>query len=429
MRHATQRSMAALLLMAVIAGHSLLWSQQRVIDRIVAVVDKEIITESELNERVNMLLFQSRMESATPEMRRDVLHSKIADKLILAQAIIDSVEVGEDEVNQALDQQISNLIRQAGSEQRVEQYYGMPITRIRREFRDDMRKQLIIQRMRQTRESTIQVTRREVEEFYETYRDSLPRVPEEVELSNIFLLPKPDSALQVQSERLLRGIRDSVMKGADFGALARQYSRGPGAESGGELPWAKRGELLREFEEVVFSLSEGEYSQVFTTDLGLHFVQLMERRGESVRVRQILLPLPKGEASDSMAVARLLDLRAQAQKGAVFADFAKKYSEDEETKMVGGDLGRVSLDQLAPEFRTVVEQLAVGTISEPHRVAVGNSYGYQIVWLRQRIPAHAMNLTDDFRRVEQIALYFKRNEKFAAWVEELKQSIYWEIRL
>jgi len=233
MRHAPQRSVAGLLLMAAIAGHSLLWSQQRVIDRIVAVVDKEIITESELNERVNMLMFQSRMESATPEMRRDVLNSMIADKLILAQAIIDSVEVGEDEVGQALDQQISNLIRQAGSEQRVEEYYGMPISRIRREFRDDMRKQLIIQRMRQTRESTIQVTRREVEEFYETYRDSLPRVPEEVELSNIFLLPKPDSTMQVQSERLLREIRDSVMKGADFGALARQYSRGPGAESGG----------------------------------------------------------------------------------------------------------------------------------------------------------------------------------------------------
>jgi len=429
MLHAMQRSMATVFLIGALTGQSLLWSQQRVIDRIVAVVDKEIITESELNERVNMLLFQSKMESATPEMRRDVLNSMIADKLILAQAIIDSIEVGDDEVNQALDQQISNLIRQAGSEQRVEEYYGMPISRIRREFRDDMRKQLVIQRMRQTREATIQVTRREVEEFYETYRDSLPRVPEEVELSNIFLLPKADSALQVQSERLLKAIRDSVMRGSDFGALARQYSRGPGAESGGELPWAKRGELLREFEEVVFSLSEGEYSQVFTTDLGLHLVQLLERRGESVRVRQILLPLPKGTASDSTAVARLQELRTQVQQGASFADLAKKYSEDEETKMLGGDLGRVSLDQLDPEFRTVVQTLEAGTISEPHRVAVGNSYGYQIVWLRQRIPAHSMNLTDDFRRVEQIALYFKRNEKFNAWVEELKQNIYWETRL
>lgn len=429
MHQVMRRSMAVLLLIGVIAGPSLVLGQQRVLDRIVAVVDKEIITESELDERVNMLLFQSRMETATPELRRDVLNSMIADKLILAQAIIDSVEVTEDEVSQALDQQISNLIRQAGSEQRVEQYYGMPITRIRREFRADMRKQLVIQRMRQSREAAIQVTRREVEEFYETYRDSLPRVPEEVELSNIFLLPKPDSSLQAESERLLRGIRDSVMRGADFGALARQYSQGPGAESGGELPWAKRGELLREFEEVVFSLSEGEYSQVFTTDLGLHFVQLMERRGESVRVRQILMPLPKGAASDSVAIARLLELRAEVQKGAVFGDLAKKHSEDEETKALGGDLGRVSLDQLDPEFRTVVEGLDVGTISEPHRVAVGSSYGYQIVWLRKRIPAHAMSLTDDFRRVEQIALYFKRNEKFAAWVEELKENIYWEIRL
>ena len=97
--------------------------------------------------------------------------------------------------------------------------------------------------------------------------------------------------------------------------------------------------------------------------------------------------------------------------------------------MVGGDLGRVSLDQLDPDFRTVVEGLQVGHISDPHRVAVGNSYGYQIVWLRLRVPAHAMNLEDDFRRVEQIALYFKKNEEFNSWVEELKKNIFWEVRL
>lgn len=428
--HRTNRYLVAMVMLLGISNSaSLLWSQQRVIDRIVAVVDKEIITESELNERVNMVVFQSRMESASPEFRRDVLDGMIADKLILAQALIDSIEVTNDEVSQALDQQIANLVRQAGSEQRVEDYYGMPISRIRREFREDMRKQLIVQRMRQTREAAIQVTRREVEEFFSTYQDSLPRVPEEVELSNIFIQPKPDSTLQVESERLLKSIRDSLLRGGDFAEYARRYSKGPGGESGGELPWAKRGELLRDFEEVVFSLSEGEISQVFTTELGLHLVQLEERRGESVRARQILLPLPKGPASDTVAVRRLRELRDEIQAGTSFADMAKKYSEDEDTKMLGGDLGRVSLDQLDPEFRTVVETLPVGTISEPHRVAVGNSYGYQIVWLRQRMPAHAMNLTDDFRRIEQIALYFKRNEQFNSWVADLKKNIYWEVRI
>lgn len=429
MRKLSRYVLTVVVLAGGAAAGSVVYSQQRVIDRIVAVVDKEIITESELDERVNMLLFQSRMESATPEFRRTVLDGMIADKLILAQAIIDSVEVTNDEVSQALDQQIANLVRQAGSEQRVEDYYGMPLSRIRREFREDMRKQLIVQRMRQTREASVQVTRREVEEFYTTYKDSLPRVPEEVELSNIFILPKPDSTLEVQSELLLKAIRDSIIRGGDFATYARRYSKGPGAESGGELPWAKRGELLRDFEEVVFSLSEGEISQVFTTELGLHLVQLMERRGESVRARQILLPLPKGPASDTVAVRRLWDLRDQIQKGTPFADLAKKYSEDEDTKMLGGDLGRVSLEQLDPEFKTVVEGLQVGVISEPHRVAVGSSYGYQIVWLRKRVPAHAMNLTDDFRRVEQIALYFKKNEQFASWLEDLKKNIYWEVRL
>lgn len=417
-----KRTILAFLTLAGLCGTV---AAQTLVDGIVAVVGKEIITRSEVDEQVRLVALQNGLDASKPELRQQVLDALITDKLILAQAAIDSVDVTEDEVTQALDQQIQNLVRQAGSESRLEQYYGMPISRIKREYRDEMRKALLIDRVRRSHEANLTVTPREVEEFYKTYQDSLPPVPEEVELSNIFIVPKPDSALEAATRAKLQAIRDSIIAGGDFADFARRYSKDVSAGRGGELPPAKRGELLRDFEEVAFSLRQGQVSQVFKTELGYHLIKLIERRGDEVRVRQILLPLEKGASSDSAAVRKLRELRARVLAGESFADLARKYSEDEETKMLGGDLGQVATDQLKADFKEVVAGLKDGEISEPHRVTVGKSYGYQIVWLRKRVPAHAMTLTEDYRRVEQLALLYKRNRENDRWIQELKKSIYW----
>lgn len=402
---------------------------QTVIDRIVAVVGKEIITESELTERTTLFALQNRLDAKKPELRLQMLDGMISEKLLLAQSILDSVTVTDEEVTQSLDQQLDGIIRQLGSQQRVEQYYGMPLSRIKREFRDDMRKQLLVQRLRQTREQSIMVTRRETEEFYESYRDSLPQVPEEYEISNVFILPKPDSSVEQQTRRTLRSVLDSLRAGGSFPDFAKRYSQDGTAESGGDLGWAKRGTFVPEFEAAVFSLPEKGISDIVKTEFGLHIIYLEERRGESVHARHILLRIEKGPASDSAAVEQLRSLRARVLAGESFSDLAKKHSDDEETKSLGGDLGTVSLEQLDADFGGVLQNLRTGEISEPHRVTLKNSYGYQIVWVKKRIPAHAMNLETDFKRIEQIALYFKRSRKNTEWVEELKKNIYWEIRL
>lgn len=402
---------------------------QTVIDRIIAVVDKEIITESELRERTTLVAMQNRADPSNPDLRKQILEGMIAEKLILAQAIIDSVVVSDDEVAQALEQQLQNLIRQAGSERRIEEYYGMPISRIRREFRDDIRKQLLVQRVRQTREANLSVSRREVEEFFATYKDSLPSVPDQYELSNIFMVPKPDSSVEQRSRAFLRAILDSIKAGGDFADFAKRHSQDGTAASGGDLGWAKRGTFVPEFERVAFSLAEGGLSDIVHTEFGYHIIQLLERRGESVHVRHILLRLEKGAASDSATVEALRALRDRALAGESFADLARKYSEDEETKPLGGDLGTVTLDQLEPEFARVVEGLEEGEISQPNRVNLKSTYGFQIVKVRKKIPAHPMNLEDDYRRIEQFALFVKRNRKNAEWIEELKKTIYWEVRL
>jgi peptidyl-prolyl cis-trans isomerase SurA len=401
---------------------------QTVIDRIVAVVDREIIMQSELEERIQFAALQTRMDPNDPELREDVFEALIAEKLVLAQALIDSIVVTDEEVTRALDQQLENLVRRAGSQERLEQIYGMPMSRIRRESRDMIRKQLLVMRVRQAREATIQITRREVEEFYEAYKDTLPIVPEEFELSHILIVPKPDASIEAQMRAKLAAIRDSIRAGGRFEDFARRYSHDGSAAAGGDLGWAKRGDYVREFEEAVFSLRPNEISDIVKTQFGLHLIQLLERRGESVHARHILLRVEKGPASDSAAIRQLQELRQRALAGESFAELARKYSEDEETKVVGGDLGRMPLNQMDEAFASVVRDLKEGDISEPHRINFQTSYGYQIVHVRRRIPEHPMNLTDDYRRVEQIALQFKRLRLNNEWIDNLKRTIYWEVR-
>lgn len=398
------------------------------LDRIIAVVDKEIITESELTERVTLSALQNRLDPNDPELRKDILDALIAEKLVLAQAYIDSIQVTDDEVTRQLDQQINALIQRAGSQERLEQIYGMPLARIKRESREIMRKQMLVARVRQAKEGTIQISRREVEDFFHAYKDSLPSIPEEFELSHIFVVPKPDTAIEQQTRAMMAALLDSLKKGADFAAFARRYSQDGSAAAGGDLGWAKRGDYVREFEEVVFSLKENQISDIVKTQFGFHIIQLIERRGESVHARHILRRIERGAASDSAAVWFLDSLRARVLNGESFAELAKTYSEDQETRPLGGNLGRASIDQLQEPLASIVRNMKEGEVSPPHRVPQGTSYGYQIVMVRKRIPEHAPSLETDYRRIEQIALQFKKSRVSMAWIEELKNNIYWEVR-
>ena len=401
---------------------------QTLIDRIAAVVDKEIITESELNERVQFVAFQNRIDIKTKGIHKQVLDGMITEKLLLAQAKLDSVEVKEDEITAALDQQILNFVRQVGSEQRVEQMYGKSIARIKREYREDIKNQLLVQHVRQQHEEKLSVTRREVEDFFATYKDSLPAVPEEFTISHIYCIPKPDSALEAKTRSIMQSIEDSIRAGGDFADFAKRYSADGTAEHGGDLGWAKRGDYVHDFEIAAFGLKEGELSAIVKTPFGFHLIQLINRRGESIHVRHILMRIAKGAASDSAAKDTLRSLKKRVLAGELFAELARIYSEDPDTRAVGGDLGTLTPDQVTKEFLIQLKEIKTGEISEPLQTSIGVSYGYHIVWMRKRVESHTMNLKDDYRRVEQLALYMKKNKANEAWIAELKKNIYIDIR-
>jgi len=159
----------------------------------------------------------------------------------------------------------------------------------------------------------------------------------------------------------------------------------------------------------------------------MHLIQLMERRGDAVRARHILKRIHLTEEGDSTTIRLLDSLRQRILAGDNFAELAKKFSEDKETNLIGGTLGTLELDQLDKNWYATVSPLQAGEISAPARLPVGSSYGYHIVQMRQRIPAHTMTLEQDYHKLEQIALNYKRTRDYQAWLDELRNGIYWKI--
>lgn len=408
-----------------------LFPQQQVADKIIAVVDNEIILKSELDFHANAVAAQRKMDPATPGFMDQILNSLIEEKLVLAQANIDSLIVSEQEVEQRLEYQINLFIQQYGSKQKVEQMYGMSIERIKRESRDDIKKQIMIQKMREKNFGMVEASRREVEEFYYKYKDSLGVIPEKLKISHIFRNPKASSQIKDESRRLAGSILDSLKAGADFAELARRHSQDPAsAVEGGDLGLVRRGIFYPEFEQAAFALSVNEISSVVESPVGFHIIQLVERRGEAVHTRHILIKIRTDEAADLKTIEFLTDVRDSVQRGNLtFADAAKLYSEDDDTKAFGGSIGTFFINQLDKNLLDIVTKLKAGEISFPRRVEYGpDFYGYHIVFLEERTPQHPANLEQDYMEVKRLADEYKKQKRYDEWIAELKEKIYWNIK-
>ena len=407
-------------------------SAQQVLDKIVAIVDNEIILQSELEFQVNIYATQRNISNITPELRRQILNSMIDDKLVYAQAELDSITVTDEEVNQRIDYQIQVFQQQYGSIKRIEEIYGMSIEKIKRELRDDVRKNLMVQKMQQTKFASIEATRREVEQFFDTYKDSIGMIPEKLTLYHIFKNPKASERIKLKAKEFAQALLDSIKAGADFAELAKKYSDDPGsAVAGGDLGFVKRGVFYPEFEAAAFSLDVGEISKVIESPVGFHIIQLLERRGESIHTRHILIKIEPDENADLETIQFLSDLRDSVVQGKnTFQFYAKKYSDDKETAPFGGSLGTFYLNQLDKNLLDIVSKLKEGEISFPRRLEYSpGTYGYHIVYLEKRIPQHVANLDEDYKQLKQLTDEYKKQKEYEKWIKDLKDKIYWEIKL
>lgn len=405
---------------------------QQALDKIVAVVDNEIILQSELDFQVGIFASQRQIDPSTPGLKEQLLNTMIEEKLIYAQADLDSITITEDEINQRIDYQINSFVQQYGSIANIEKIYGMSIDRIKRELRDEVRKSLMSQRLQEKNFGRVQASRREVEEFFDVYKDSIGIIPEKLTIYHIFQNPKASAKLKQKFYDKAVSLLDSIKAGADFSELAKNYSDDPGsAAQGGDLGFVKKGVFYPEFEEAAFKLNINEISTVIESPVGFHIIQLMEKRGESIHTRHILVKIKADEDADLQTIDFLSEVRDSIQKGlGTFQEYAKKYSEDKDSSPFGGELGDFYISQLDKALLDAVGKLKQGEIGFPRRLEYApGTYGYHVVWLKARVPQHKASLTDDYAEVKKLADENKKQIEYTKWIETIKSKIYWEVRI
>lgn len=419
-----------LLLFLIISSASIF--AQDVLDKIVAVVDNEIICQSELDFQVSYIASQRKLDPTVPGFREMVLNTLIEDKLAFAQANFDSIVVTDEEVNQRIDYQIENFKQQYGSVEKIEELYGMSLQKIKRELRDNIYKNLMVQKLQDKNFGQIELSRKEVEDFFNVYKDSIGIIPEKMTISHIYKNPMPSDNIKLKYKEFAQKLLDSIKAGADFSELAKRYSEDPGsAVNGGDLGFAKKGVFFPQFESAAFALQINQVSEVIESPVGYHIIQLLGRRGDAIHTRHILIKIKMDADADLKAITFLSSVRDSiVRKFGTFKEFAKKYSEDKETAVFGGELGTFYTNQLDKTLADAVARLKEGEIGFPKRIDYSAaSYGYHIVYLEKKTPQHKPSLDMDYTEIQRMATEQKRQKLYVKWMADLKTRIFWEIRL
>lgn len=401
-------------------------------DKIVAVIGNEIITESDFQFQIEQYARQNQLQEISPYLVQQIFQSMLTNKIILAKAEQDSILVTDDEVNKELDARIKNLLTQAGSQERLEEVYGMALPKIKSIMKEELQKNIKVERIKRKKfQNGISVTDGEIREFYNSYRDSLPEVNDEFELSHIFVERKPTESEKLEARRIAQLILDSIKQGIDFSELAKRNSGDSmSAIEGGDLGYARKGTYVKEFEEVLFNLKPGEVSEITETQFGYHIIKLNEKNNDKVKSQHILIKYPRLDTSDQETINFLTDIKSRIERGEItFEDAAKKYSQEEATKKNAGFLGKVPADQFDSTIADRLRNLLPGQISEPLKVGNAQMYGYEIYKMGKIYPSHKLDIKNDYDRIKKIAETFKENREMEKWINEIRETIYIDIRM
>ena len=412
--------------------------QNNVIDEVVWVVGDEAILKSDVeNERLNAQ-YEGRKFDGDPYC---IIPEQLAvQKLFLHQAEIDSIEVSEQEVMSRLEQQTNWLIDQIGSKEKMEEYYNKTSTQIREMLRENIRNGMTVQKMQQEIVGDIKIVPADVRRYFKNLpQDSIPFVPTQVEVQIVTLEPKIPQEEIERVKKALRDYTDQVHKGEiAFSTLARLYSEDEGTRRrGGELGFMGRGELVPEYANVAFNLQDpNKVSKIVESEFGFHIIQLIEKRGDRINTRHILLK-PRVEEKDLEASLLRLDSIAKDIRNAKFSfdEAATFISQDKDTRNNHGLMANPNsgtarfemqeLAQVSQEVAKTVEGLNVGEISEPFTMI--NNKGKEIcaiVKLKARIDGHKATITEDYQRLKSIVQAKLGEEKIQKWIVDKQKSTY-----
>ena len=405
------------------------------IDKIIAIVGDEIVLFSEVENQY--LQYISQGVTSNEELRCEVLEDLMTQKLLIFSCKQDSISVTKEEIEQEVGTRVNYYVDQIGSIEKVEQYFEKDIYQIKKVLSELVEDQFLIQRMQSSITKDVKITPFDVNEYYEKMdKLELPLIEDSYKLSQIIIKPKmSDDQINKLTDRL-NAFRKRVLNGEDFKVLAALYSDDPGsANNGGEIGFVSRGTFVSEFEKVAFRLKKDEVSEIVKTNFGYHIIQLIERRGDQVNVRHILLKPKYSSTSLQNARLRIDSIYNKIKNNEIsFSEAIKSYSDDD-TKNNNGLLinpsngsSTYTIAELGSSIKYLIEGLDQGDFTKPVKVESNEGSIYRILNVAEKISSHTANLDLDYDFFQTQALNFKKQEKLDEWIEKRIKNTYVELK-
>jgi peptidyl-prolyl cis-trans isomerase SurA len=411
-----------------------LFAQPKMVDKVVGVVGDNIILLSDVEVQIQQAKAQG--EVISDRLRCTIFDQLLLEKFFLAQAQLDSVYVSEDDVEAELDKRIRYFITTSfGSQQKLEEYYGKSTADLKDDFRKDIRNQMLAEKMQGKIYGNIKTTPSDVRAFYDNIpKDSLPYFNAEIELSQIVIKPKASQEAKDYALYKANQLREEILKGGDFAIKAKLNSEDPGSKKeGGDLGFITRGEMVQEFEAGAFKLKEGEVSEVIETQFGYHVIQCLERKGERIHVRHILITAPITSIDEQSAIRMLDSVSKMINSGAMtFEEAVKEYSEDDQSKSNRGDIinqntgtSYFEMSELDGSLLFSMSDLKKGQLSQvsPFEAPDGKK-AFRIIRIKSESEPHVANLKQDYSKIQNACKQAKQQEALVKWIQEKRGDAY-----
>ncbi len=424
-----------LFLSLVLSLSKMMAQQKELVDKVVAKVGDEYVLLSEVEEQFSYA--KDQRKDLPDNYRCLILDQILVTKLLVAQAKIDSLYPKDDELEQQLTARFEKILDyMGGNEQQFIDYYGQTPGVMKESMRDDMRDQIMGDKMKAKVLADVAVTPSEVREFFQNIpKDSLPYFNQEVEISEITYKAKPNDVEKKLAKDKLTDIREQIKSGKmPFEELAKKFSQDPSGREGGDLGWAKRGKFVPEFEAAAYKLEPSELSEVIESEFGFHIIQLLERRGNTIHTRHILIKPEVTEDDYQLARHTLDSVRTLLVKDSMPFSYAVKTYGDKNAQSYHND-GRMTnpssgnnifeTRDLDPDTYFAVDTMKVKSISQPIEVALptGEKY-YRIVKLNSKTVPHKANLLQDYNKIQTATVEQKKSQSLVKWIERRAQTTF-----
>ncbi|TLX75253.1 peptidylprolyl isomerase [Labilibacter sediminis] len=410
-------------------------SQTNVIDEVIAVVGDNAILKSDVEYQYQQAVMQG--VSAKGDLKCKLFEQQLIQKLMLNQAVLDSVEISENNVINEVDRRMNEFINRAGGREKLEEWFNKSVLQIKKEQMTVVRDQMMTESMQRSITENISPTPSQVRAYYrKTPSDSLPMVPVQYEIQKIAVYPKIEQEEIDRVKAQLRDFQKQVAEGRDFATLAVLYSEDPGsATSGGDLGWSTRGTFVPEFANVAFNMQEkNKVSKIVETEFGFHIIQLVDRKGERINVKHILLKPKVSPEANKNAIARLDSITELIDDEKLsFEEAALHFSMDKDTRNNGGlmvnmrsqssnfELSAIQQPALAKQL----QKLNVGEVSKPFSIKDDKGHDvFVIIKQKRKIEPHRANLKDDYQLVQNIMTEQKRQDAINDWIKEKQLDTY-----